>query len=108
MSATCEQYVRNCISCRQNHPRQTQLRGYLHPLPIPDKPMQHLCMDFKEFLKDKSGYNQILVIIDRLSKQAITIPCHKTITARGMADLFVQWVYRFSHTLESIVLDRGP
>ena len=70
--------------------------------------MQHLCMDFKEFPKDKSGYDQILVIIDRLSKQAITIPCHKTITARGMADLFVQWVYRFGHTPESIVSDRGP
>ena len=57
MSATCERYVRNCISCRQNHPRQTRLRGYLHPLPIPDKPMQHLCMDFKEFPKDKSSYD---------------------------------------------------
>jgi len=47
-------------------------------------------MDFKDFPKDKAGYNQILVIIDRLTKQAITIPCHKTITARGIAELFIQ------------------
>jgi transposase InsO family protein len=70
--------------------------------------MQHLCIDFKEFPKDKSGYDQIMVVIDRLSKQAISIPCHKTIDARGMADLFVQWVYRFGHTPETIISDRGP
>lgn len=52
--------------------------------------MQHLCIDFKEFPWDKSSYNQIMVIINRLSKQAISIPCHKTINSRGMAELFVQ------------------
>lgn len=108
MEASCKRYVRNCIPCRRGHPRQTRLPGYLHPLPIPEKPMQHLCIDFKDFPKDKAGYDQIMVIIDRLSKQAITIPCHKTIDARGMANLFIQWVYRFGHTPESIVSDRGP
>jgi hypothetical protein len=70
--------------------------------------MQHLCIDFKEFPKDKSGYNLIMVIIDRLSKQAIFIPCHKTIDSRGMAELFVQWVYQFGHTPKTIISDRGP
>jgi hypothetical protein len=108
MEATCQRYVRNCIACRRGHPRQTRLQGYLHLLPVPDRPMQHLCIDFKDFPKDRNGYDQIMVIIDRLSKQAITIPCHKTITARGLASLFVQWVYRFGHTPETIVSDRGP
>ena len=62
-------------------------------------------MELKEFPKDKSSYDQMLVIIDRLTKQAITISFHKMITALGMANLFVELVYRFSHTLESIVLD---
>ncbi|KAH7554700.1 hypothetical protein BM1_07361 [Bipolaris maydis] len=47
--------------------------------------------DFKEFPRDRSGYDMIMVVIDRLSKQAISIPCHKTITARGIAELFIQW-----------------
>jgi transposase InsO family protein len=65
-------------------------------------------MDFKEFPPDKHGYDSILVFIDRLGKDSVTIPCHKTIDARGMATLFVQWIYRFGHTPESIVSDRGP
>lgn len=108
METTCKRYVRNCIPCRRGHPRQHRLPGMLHPLPIPSLPMQHLCIDFKDFPRDQRGYDQIMVIIDRLSKQAITIPCHKTIDARGMATLFVQWVYRFGHTPDTIVSDRGP
>ncbi len=51
--------------------------------------MQHLCMDFKEFLKDKQGYDYILVIIDRLGKDSVTILCYKTIDARGLVVLFI-------------------
>ena len=51
--------------------------------------MQHLCMDFKEFLPDKHGYNSILVFINRLGKDSVTILYHKTIDARGIATLFI-------------------
>ena len=108
MLATCKQYVRNCVACRRAHPRQLRPAGEIRPLPIPERPMQHLCMDFKEFPRDKHGYDQILVIIDRLSKQAVSIPCHKNVDSRGLAQLFIQWIYRFGHTPVSIVSDRGP
>jgi hypothetical protein len=50
-------------------------------------------MDFKEFLKDKYSYDAILVIIDRLGKDLITVPCYKAINARGLATLFIKWIY---------------
>jgi transposase InsO family protein len=108
MGADCKRYVRNCRECRQNHTAQSKQQGLLHPLPIPAYPMQHLTMDFKEFPTDKHGFDAILVFMDRLSKESVTIPCHKTTDARGMATLFVQWIYRFGHTPETIVSDRGP
>ena len=46
-------------------------------------------MDFKEFPLDRDGYDSILVIIDRLSKQAVSIPCYKTIDSRRLAKLFI-------------------
>ncbi|OBT70856.1 hypothetical protein VF21_10642, partial [Pseudogymnoascus sp. 05NY08] len=67
--------------------------GFLHPLPVPDYPMQHLTMDFKEFPRDKHGYDSILVFMDRLSKTSVTIPCYKTTDARQMAQLFIKWIY---------------
>ncbi len=108
MGSDCKTYVENCIKCKLYHSNQTKQQGWLHPLPIPAYPMQHLCMDFKEFPPDKHGYDSILVFIDRLGKDSVTIPCHKTIDSRGLATLFVQWIYRFGHTPDSIVSDRGP
>jgi transposase InsO family protein/predicted aspartyl protease len=108
MGSDCKRFVANCIACKYAHTNQSRQQGLLHPLPIPDYPMQHLCMDFKEFPKDRNGYDCILVFIDRLSKAAVTIPCHKTVDARKTAQLFIQWIYRFGHTPESIISDRGP
>jgi hypothetical protein len=65
-------------------------------------------MDFKSFPLDKYGYDAILVFIDRLGKDLVSIPCHKTIDAKGLAQLFIQWIYRFGHCPESITSDRGP
>jgi len=42
-------------------------------------------MDFKLFAKAKDGYNAKFVIIDRLSKQSVLIPCYKTIIVKEMA-----------------------
>jgi hypothetical protein len=42
-------------------------------------------MDFKSFPKDKHGYNTIYIVIDRLSKQSISIPYYKTTIAKDMA-----------------------
>jgi hypothetical protein len=107
MGSDCFRYVRNCRACQYSHSKQTKQQGFLHPLPIPAYPMQHLCMDYKDFPKDKHGFDRILVFIDRLGKDSVTIPCHQDIDARGTAQLFIQWIYRFGHTPETIVSDRG-
>ena len=57
----------------------------LHPLPIPEHPWQYVTIDFKSIPKDKAGYNNVFVVIDYLSKQAVSIPYYKTITAKDIA-----------------------
>jgi hypothetical protein len=58
-------------------------------------------------LKDKYRYDEIFVIVDCLSKQAISTPCFKTATAKDMARMFLSYVYRYYGPLQIIVLDRG-
>jgi hypothetical protein len=65
-------------------------------------------MDFKSFPLDKNGYDAILVVVDRLSKQAFSLPCFKTTNAKGMAELYIQHIYRSKGVPDSIVSDRGP
>ena len=46
-------------------------------------------MDFIKQLPSLAGFTAILVIIDRLSKQAVFIPTHDMITSAKLAKLFV-------------------
>jgi len=50
-------------------------------------------MDFKLMPKDKASYNNIFIVINYLSKQAMSIPCHKTITTKEMAWLYIVFIY---------------
>lgn len=101
-------YIRNCHACQRSHVPRDKTPGLLHPLPVPDQLWQHLTMDFKSFPPDKNGYDALFVVIDRLGKKAISVPCHKTCTARDLAQIYLTHVYRHHGTPESIVSDRGP
>jgi hypothetical protein len=48
----------------------------------------------------------IFVVVNRLGKRAYSIPCQKTITAKGMARLFVLYILQTYRIPDSIVSDR--
>ena len=81
--------------------------GLLNPLPIPDRPWQHISMDFMTYPQDRKGYNTIFVIVDRLNKVLVLIFCQKETTAKGMARLWLENVFRWTGPPDSIVSDRG-
>jgi hypothetical protein len=101
-------YVRNCQACRRASNPRDKAPGTLQSLPVPEKPWQHIATDFRSFPRDRAGFDAALVFVDRLSKKAVSIPCHKEVTARELADLFTQHIYRHYGAPESIVSDRGP
>jgi transposase InsO family protein len=100
-------YVDNCMTCKRNNTRRDKPPGLLHPLPIPDRPWQHVTMDFRSFPKDKDGYDAAFVIVDRLSKKPLSLPCHKTTTAEDMARMYIETIYRWKGPPDTIVSDRG-
>jgi len=65
----------------------------LQQLPIPEHLWNLISMDFIEKLPSSSGFNIILVIVDHLSKQAIFISTHNTITSVELACLFIIYVF---------------
>lgn len=103
-----KRFVRNCHTCRRAHVPRDRPPGFLQPLPVPDRPWQHLSMDFKSFPKDRKGFDAILVVVDRLGKRPYSIPCSKSATAEDLARLFILHVWRTHGAPDSIVSDRGP
>jgi hypothetical protein len=66
--------------------------GFLHPLLVPDRPWQHIIVDFKKCLESKAGYNIVAIFVDRLGKRLIIILVRDTIIARELALLFLLYV----------------
>jgi len=50
-------------------------------------------MDFKSFPKDKYGYDIAFIVVNQLSKQAISLPYFKTITAKDIARIYINNIY---------------
>jgi hypothetical protein len=61
----------------------------LQPLLVPDHLWQYILIDFKSFPYNKNGYNIILVVVNRLSKQAFSLPCFKTTIIKDIIELYI-------------------
>lgn len=70
-----ERYVRNCHVCKHAKPVRHAPYGTLKPLDIPDRPWLYLTIDFVTGLPEDSGFNAILMVVDRLTKMRYVIPC---------------------------------
>ena len=64
-------------------------------------------MDFIEKLPSSSGFDTILVIVNWLTKQAIFIPAHNTITSVDLACLFVLHMFSKHSVPSHVTSDRG-
>ena len=78
------------------------------PNAIPDKAWSHISADFITKLPLAQGYDSILVVVDRFTKMAHFVPTTEKTTAKGLARLFRDNVWRLHGLPKSIISDRGP
>ena len=108
MATAVEAYVRSCDACQRNKVVRHAPFGLLNPLPIPATPWCSISLDWITDLPPSNYHDAILVVVDRLTKQAIFIPTTKSMSAADVATLFLQHVVRVHGVPESIISDRDP
>jgi IS30 family transposase len=86
-------YVNSCVSCKRNKNPRHKPFGLIQQLPIPPQPWHSIAFDLIKQLPTSNGHTAILNVVDRASKQLISIPTNDKVTAPKIAKLFLQHVF---------------
>src|SRR6266446_2462921 len=104
-------YVKGCATCQQNKILTHQTKTPLYCITTKEGtlPFQQIAMDLITGLPQHHGHNAILTIVDHgCSCAAIFLPCSDTITGPGIAQLYLDYVYRWFGLPTKMISDRDP
>ncbi|GJW24444.1 ty3-gypsy retrotransposon protein [Tanacetum coccineum] len=91
---------------QRNKPNLEAYPGALQHLPIPNKVLPDVSMDFIDGLPSSHGKSVILVVVDRLTKYAYFIALSHPYTAVQVAQVFLDHVYKLHGMPATIDSDR--
>ena len=100
------QFVQACDICQRFKAKHVQYLGLLQPLPVPHLAWTHLTMDFIEALPNSQSHDTIMVVIDRLTKVGHFLALAHPFTAKQVAQLFLDHIFRLHGFTKSIVIDK--
>jgi hypothetical protein len=107
MSKDIREFVTTCDVCQKVKSKRHAPYGLLQPIPIPSKPFEVISMDFiPELPKTESGHDNILVVVDKLTKFAIFIPTKTTLNEKECASLLFDNVFTKYGLPLQIISDR--
>nr|GEX04707.1 reverse transcriptase domain-containing protein [Tanacetum cinerariifolium] len=109
MKADIATYVSKCLTCAKVKAKHQRPSGLLVQPKIPEWKWDNITMDFVTKLpKSSQGYDNIWVIVDRLTKSAIFTPIRETGPMDKLARIYLKEVVTRHGIPVSVISDRDP
>jgi hypothetical protein len=100
-------YIIQCMECQKVKAEHRHPMGLLQALPIPEKKWEVITMDFITGLpRMNKKHDSIMVVVDKLTKDAHFVPVKKTHTTTYIAKIFMKEIDRLHGIPRKIVSDR--
>ena len=96
------QFVMECSICQQCKYDHAASLGLLQPLPVPDIIWTDIFMAFIEGFPKSNGKDVIMVVVDCLSKYAHFLPLSHPFSTIGVAQAFMDGVFKLHGVPTSI------
>lgn len=100
-------YVDGCDTCQRYKNFPQPLAGKLMPPETPVEPWKNISADFIVGLPEAQGFDALLVVVDRATKQMHVVPTTAETSALGLAKLYRNSVWKYHGLPDSIISDRG-
>ena len=107
MTKEVKRYMGGCDQCQRMKNRAEMPAGKLRSNKVPERPWQHILVDFIIKLPISKGHNSILVVYDRFSKISYFVATTEKTIAEELARLFRDHVWKLHGLPESVISDRG-
>jgi hypothetical protein len=109
MKEDISEYIARCMECQKVKAEHRHPTGLLQPLPIPEWKWEVVTMDFiTGFPRRGKQHDSIMVVVDKLMKDAHFIPLKTTHKATDVANIFMKEISRLHKIPKTIVSDRDP
>ena len=109
MAQDVKDYIKGCADCQRNKVNNQARKAPLSPIFAKPGalPFETVAMDFIIKLPLSNGFDSILTITDHdCTKAVILIPCNETITAEGVAKLYLEHVFKRVGLPKTFIHDR--
>ena len=108
MSREILKFILSCNVCQKSKVKQHAPYRMLKPIPIPSQPFEVISMDFIPDMPESQVFNNILVIVDKLTKDLNIIPCHTEINENKVAKLIFKHIFTQYGLPRQIITDHDP
>src|SRR5258708_7288551 len=108
LSRYITRFITGCDAYNWTKTFPMQRVGKLIPNKVPDRRWQVISVDMIGELPDSKGYNAVLMVVDRLSKQIHAIPTVTSLDSTGVTQLFLEHVWHHHRLPEEVISNHRP